>query len=79
MITASLQGLKQLEALVKQSADALRQAASDNRALRARLARMEDEHKRAKDELREAKLALGRRERIKARLLKLSEKLEKIA
>ncbi len=79
MINASLQGLKQLEALVKQSADALRQAASDNRALRARLARMEDEHKRAKDELREAKLALGRHERIKSRLAKLSEKLEKIA
>lgn len=79
MITASLQGLKQLEALVKQSADALRQAAADNRALRARLARLEDEHKRSKEELREAKLALGRHERIKARLVKLSEKLEKIA
>lgn len=79
MINASLQGLKQLEALVKQSADALRQSASDNRALRARLARMEDEHKRAKEELREAKLALGRHERIKSRLVKLSEKLEKIA
>ncbi len=78
MIT-SLQSLKQLEALVKQASEALKGANADNAALREKLARLESEHRRVKEELREAKLALGRHERIRARLVKLSEKLEKIA
>jgi|GEM_PF-1897399 len=78
MIT-SLQSLKQLEGLVKQASEALKKGAADNRALREKLTRLEAENRRVKDELREAKLALGRHERIKARLVKLSEKLEKIA
>jgi predicted nuclease with TOPRIM domain len=75
----SLQSLKQLEGLVKQASDALRRTASENRALRERLARSEAELKRVKDELREAKLGLSRHDRLRARLVKLSEKLEKIA
>lgn len=78
MIT-SLQSLKQLEGLVKQASEALKKGAADNRVLKEKLARLEAENRRVKDELREAKLALGRHERIKARLVKLSEKLEKIA
>ncbi len=78
MIT-SLQSLKQLEALVKQASEALKGANADNAALREKLARLESEHRRVKEELREAKLALGRHERIRSRLVKLSEKLEKIA
>ena len=75
----SLQSLKQLENLVKQASEALRRGAADAHALREKLARVEGELKRTKEELREAKLALGRHDRIKARLVKLSEKLEKIA
>jgi predicted nuclease with TOPRIM domain len=75
----SLQSLKQLEGLVKQAADALKHASADNAALRDKLARLDAEHKRVKEELREAKLSLSRHDRIRARLVKLSEKLEKIA
>jgi predicted nuclease with TOPRIM domain len=78
-VITSLQSLKQLEALVKQASEALKGANADNAALREKLARLESEHRRVKEELREAKLALGRHERIRARLVKLSEKLEKIA
>jgi predicted nuclease with TOPRIM domain len=78
-VITSLQSLKQLEALVKQASEALKGANADNAALREKLARLESEHRRVKEELREAKLALGRHERIRSRLVKLSEKLEKIA
>lgn len=74
-----LQSLKQLEALVKQASDALRKSAAENRALREKLARLEAEHKRLKEEHRAAGLALTRHARLRARLLKLSEKLERIA
>ncbi len=73
-----LQSLKQLEALVKQASDALQKTSAENRALKEKLARTEAEHKRAKEELREAKLTLARHERLKSRLVKLSEKLERI-
>jgi len=78
-VITSLQSLKQLDALVKQASEALKGANADNAALREKLARLESEHRRVKEELREAKLALGRHDRIRARLAKLSEKLEKIA
>jgi len=73
-----LKSLQQLESLVKQASEALQKTASENRALKDKLARIESEHKRLKEELREAKLTLSRHERIKARLVKLSEKLERI-
>ena len=75
----SLQSLKQLEGLVKQASEAIGKTAAENRALKERLARVESEHKRVKEELREAKLTLARHDRLKARLAKLSEKLERIA
>ena len=74
-----LQSLKQLEGLVKQASEALQKTASENRALKEKLSRIESEHKRVKEELREAKLTLARHERLKTRLVKLSEKLERIS
>ena len=74
-----LQSLKKLESLVKEASEALQKTASENRALKEKLARLESEHKRAKEELREAKLTLARHERLKARLVKLSEKLERVS
>ncbi len=74
-----LKSLQQLESLVKQASEALQKTSSENRALKEKLARIETEHKRVKEELREAKMLLARHDRIKARLVKLSDKLEKIA
>jgi septal ring factor EnvC (AmiA/AmiB activator) len=75
----SLQSNKQLEALVKQASEAISKTKTENRGLKERLARAESELKRLREELREAKMTLARHDRIKARLVKLSEKLEKIA
>ncbi|HEX4047366.1 MAG TPA: hypothetical protein VH309_06005 [Elusimicrobiota bacterium] len=74
-----LQSLKQLESLVKQASEALSKTSTENRALKEKLAGIEAEHKRVKEELREAKLTLARHERLKARLVKLSEKLERVS
>ena len=74
-----LQSLKPLESLVKRASEALQKTSSENRALKEKLARIESEHKRMKDELHAARLTLARHERIKARLVKLSEKLERIS
>ena len=72
------QSLKALEVLVKQAAEALHKAFSENRALTDKLSRLDAEHKRLKEELREAKMTLARHDRLKARLVKLSEKLERV-
>ncbi len=74
-----LKSLQQLESLVKQASEALHKASSENRALKEKLTRLEGEHKRVKEELREAKMTLARHDRLKNRLVKLSEKLEKIS
>ena len=74
-----LKSLQQLESLVKQASEALQKSSAENRLLKDKLARLEGEHKRLKEELRESKLVLARHERIKNRLVKLSEKLEKIS
>lgn len=74
-----LKSLQQLESLVKQASEALQKASSENRALKEKLARLEGEHKRVKEELRDAKLTLARHDRLRNRLVKLSEKLEKIS
>lgn len=74
-----LQSLKQLEGLVKQASEALRRVTIENRTLKEKLAKLESEHKRTKEELREAKLILARHERLRSRLAKLSEKLERIS
>ena len=79
MTVHTLQSLRQLEALVKQAADALRRHGAENRALKERLAKLEAEHKRVKEELRTAAATLARHARLRTRLEKLSEKLERIA
>jgi predicted transcriptional regulator len=73
-----LKSLQQLESLVKAASETIQQLASQNRALIEKLEKIESEHKRVKEELREAKLTLNRHERLRARLLKLSDKLERI-
>jgi predicted nuclease with TOPRIM domain len=78
-VIGSLQSLKQLEALVKRASESLQKAGVENRSLRERLTRIEAENKRLKDDLRDARASLGRHERIRARLVRLSEKLEGIA
>ncbi|MDE2144056.1 MAG: hypothetical protein KGL74_06975 [Elusimicrobia bacterium] len=74
-----LKNLQQLESLAKQASEALHKISTENRALRERLQKIEAEHKHAKEELREAKMTLARHERLKTRLVKLSEKLERLA
>ena len=73
-----LKSLQQLESLVKQASEALQKASTENKVLREKLSRIEAEHKRLKEEFRETKMTLARHERIKTRLVKLSEKLERI-
>ncbi|MBI4370769.1 MAG: hypothetical protein HY552_00580 [Elusimicrobia bacterium] len=72
-----LQSLKQLEVLVQRASEALRQSADENRGLRERLRRLDAEHRRLREELKEARLTLARHERLRARLARLSERLEK--
>jgi predicted nuclease with TOPRIM domain len=73
------QSIKQVESLVKQISEAQAKSAAENRVLKEKLVRVEGENKRVKEELREAKMILARHERLKARLVKLSEKLERVA
>jgi predicted nuclease with TOPRIM domain len=73
-----LQSLKQLETLVKQASEALRKTSIENRELKDSFRRLDAENKRLKEELKEAKLTLARHERLKTRLGRLAEKLERI-
>ena len=73
-----LQSLKQLEVLVKQASESLQKLGSENRKFKDVLRRLEDENKALKDELKEARLTLARHDRLKTRLGRLSEKLERI-
>lgn len=75
----SLNSLKQLEGLVKQVTDALHKASSENRELREKLHRAEVEGKRLREELKAANMTLARHERLRARLSRLSERLERIS
>lgn len=75
----SLNSLKQLEGLVKQVTEALHKASTENRDLRERLHRAEVEGKRLREELKAANLTLARHERLRARLSRLSERLERIS
>ena len=74
-----LQSLKQLEALVKQASESLQKLGSQNRQFKDVLQRLESENKSLKEELKTAKLTLARHERLRARLTRLTEKLEKVA
>ena len=73
-----LQSLKQLEVLVKQASESLHKISAENRLLMEKLARLESDHKRLKEELRVATMTLARHDRLKSKLVKLSAKLERI-
>ena len=74
-----LQSLKRLEELVKQASEALDRTSAENRALKEKLKRLETDQKRIREELKTANMTLARHARLRARLLKLSEKLERAA
>lgn len=75
----SLQSLKQLETLVKQASESLQKLGAENRQLKQDLRRLESEHKSLREEVKEARLTLARHDRLRSRLMRLGEKLEKIA
>lgn len=70
--------LRALEALVRESAKKLVSLGLDNKDLAAEISRLKDENRRLKEELRNSSATLGRHNRIKERLAKLSKKLEGI-
>lgn len=75
----SLQSLKQLEVLVKQASESLQKLGAENREFKDVLRRLETENKALKEELKEARLTLARHERLKTRLTRLTDKLERIS
>lgn len=75
----SLQSLKQLEVLVKQASESLQKLGTENRQIKDALRRLESENKSLKDELKDARLTLARHERLKARLIRLNDKLARYA
>jgi len=77
-VQGPLQSLKQLEVLVKQASESLQKLGSENRQFKDALRRLENENKTLKDELKEARLTLARHERLKTRLSRLTDKLERI-
>jgi predicted nuclease with TOPRIM domain len=77
-VQGSLQSLKQLEGLVKQASEALQKLGSENRQFKDALRRLETENKALKEELKTAKLTLARHERLKTRLTRLTDKLERL-
>jgi small-conductance mechanosensitive channel len=77
-VQGPLQSLKQLEVLVKQASESLQKLGAENRKFKDVLRRLEDENKALKDELKEVRLTLARHDRLKTRLGRLSEKLERI-
>lgn len=78
-MSSALQSLKKLEELVKQASEALNKTASENRVLKEKLHRLETDQKRLKEELRTAGLTLSRHQRLRARLAKISERLQRVA
>lgn len=74
-----LQSLKQLEVLVKQASESLQKLGSENRRFKDVLSRLEAENKTLKEELKAARLTLARHERLRTRLTRLTDKLERIA
>lgn len=70
--------LRALEALVRESSKKLTSLGQDNKDLSTELSRIKDENRRLKEEARNSSAALGRHNRIKGRLEKLSKKLEGI-
>lgn len=75
---SQLQSLKQLEVLVKQASESLHKLGSENRQLKDALRRLEAENKSLREELKTARMTLARHERLRTRLTRLTDKLERI-
>ena len=73
-----LQSLRQLEVLVKQASESLQKLGTENRRTKEILHRLETENKILREELKQARLTLARHERLKTRLTRLTQKLERI-
>lgn len=73
------QSFKKLEELVQQACEALHRTSAENRTLREKLRRLEIDWKRLKEDMKTANMTLARHARLRARLVKLSEKLERVA
>ncbi|HAZ07424.1 MAG TPA: hypothetical protein DCZ01_02625 [Elusimicrobia bacterium] len=78
-MSSPAQSFKKLEELVKQACEALHQTTAENRFLREKLRRLDIDQKRLKEDMKTANLTLARHARLRARLVKLSEKLERVA
>lgn len=70
--------LKALEALAVEAAKAITELGAENRHLKEAKTRLETENRRLKEELRQALVSSHRQDRLKARLEKLAQRLEKI-
>ncbi len=68
--------LKALEALAKEGGARLRELASEQRRLRDENAKLRSEGARLKEEIRRAEAGLRLQVKVKARLQRLSQKLE---
>ena len=78
-MSSPAQSFKKLEELVKQACEALHRTTDENRTLREKLHRLEIDRKNLKEDMKTANMTLARHARLRARLVKLSEKLERVA
>lgn len=70
--------LKALEALALEAAKAITELGAENAHLKEAKTRLETENRRLKEELRQALGSAHRQDRLKVRLEKLAQRLEKI-
>lgn len=70
--------LKRLEALVQQAAERLKALGEDNDKLLRANKRLEDDNKALKEQVRALQAAASKGERVRQRLLRLSQKLDKL-
>ncbi len=71
--------LRALESLVNEAAKALQTLSAQKAKLVEANARLEADNRKLKEDLRVATSALSRQERIRLRLARLSQRLEKLA
>lgn len=71
--------LKRLEALVHQSAEALKRLTEENAKLKKASDKLDEENRHLKERLRKLETVAAKHERVRVRLVKLSQKLEKIS
>ncbi len=74
----TLHGLKKLESLAEASAKRLRQLSEDNARLTKQTAKLAAENQSLKDQVKRLMAGASSQARLRARLLKISRKLEKI-